>query len=364
MIVDLLLITISLVMSSYAIIYIISHQENIATRLYGILLILVFLIVGLVYFPLFIFSTNTCFEQEISLTIFRYSMIVKIFSMGILISIHSFVIEYKRIKSLSGFMFAFLGGIIVSIIFFPNTFKVVEVGPYYKFIILNSYLLIFNIIYDLILIVLMCLMQIKSYFTIQNKKLGKLLTIQTFCFASVLITYSYYIFTQSILFRYLHLIFYLFSAGTLLYTVVRRPELLIELNKIYNFIIFHRSGILLYNYDFESNRELDETLLKGSILIGINHILSNFIDKKDQLNLIKIHDLDIVLEYDNTLNYAILLIVDKKDYFIERAVQRFMDKFSKIHVENLRNLNGLIDTSVFKNADVIIKEFFSPFIRK
>ena len=146
---------------------------------------------------------------------------------------------------------------------------------------------------------------------------------------------------------------------------MKKPEFYVDfLNKIYNFIIFHRSGILLYNYNLEKGKQADESLLKGSILIGINHILSNFINKKDQLNLISLRKQhDIVLEYDNELNYAILLIVRRKDSFIDTAVQLFMNKFSKLYGDKLINLNGLIDTSTFRNTGELINECFSPFFR-
>ncbi|MCK4480057.1 MAG: hypothetical protein KAV01_05985, partial [Candidatus Lokiarchaeota archaeon] len=141
--------------------------------------------------------------------------------------------------------------------------------------------------------------------------------------------------------------------------------LFIELtNKIHDFIIFHRSGILLYSYNFETGQETDESLLKGSILIGINHILSNFIDKKDQLNLIKMKNRDIILEYDNTHGYALLLTANHKNKFIDKAVNSFMTKFTSLNGEKLKNLNGLIDVSEFRNAKEIIIENFEPFIKK
>jgi hypothetical protein len=134
-------------------------------------------------------------------------------------------------------------------------------------------------------------------------------------------------------------------------------------NKIYDFIIFHRSGILLYSYNFETGKETDESLLKGSILIGINHILSNFINKKDQLGLIKMQNRDIILEYDNKHGYALLLTTNHKNSFINKAVSKFMKKFTSINKEKLNNLTGLIDSSEFRNAKEIILEFFEPFIK-
>ncbi|MFX1420002.1 MAG: hypothetical protein ACFE9N_13875 [Promethearchaeota archaeon] len=118
----------------------------------------------------------------------------------------------------------------------------------------------------------------------------------------------------------------------------------------------------MYSYNFETGEATDESLLKGSILIGINHILSNFINKKDQLGLIKMQNRDIILEYDNTHGYALLLTTNHKNAFIDKAVHNFMRKFTMLNKEKLQNLNGLIDVSEFRNAKEIISEFFEPFI--
>ena len=173
------------------------------------------------------------------------------------------------------------------------------------------------------------------------------------------------LYLQNYFYKYFHLIGYLLYCVITTYSIVKKPEFFVDfLNKVYNFIIFHRSGILLYNFNLEKGKEADDSLLKGSILIGINHILSNFINKKDQLNLISLRKhQDIVLEYDNELNYAILLIVKRKNSFIDTAVQLFMNKFSKLYKDKLINLNGLIDTSTFNNTGEIISEFFGPFLR-
>ncbi|MFX1302906.1 MAG: hypothetical protein ACFE9X_06075 [Promethearchaeota archaeon] len=120
----------------------------------------------------------------------------------------------------------------------------------------------------------------------------------------------------------------------------------------------------MYSYNFETGEDTDESLLKGSILIGINHILSNFIDKKDQLGLIKMHNRDIILEYDNNHGYALLLTANHKNTYIDKAVNNFMNKFTSLNKEKLKNLHGLVDVSEFRNAKDIIMEFFEPFVIK
>ncbi len=153
----------------------------------------------------------------------------------------------------------------------------------------------------------------------------------------------------------------------IVYIVIFEYELFVVLkNKLYDFVIFHRSGVLLFSYNFEEQREIDDSILKGSILIGINHILSNFINKKDKLSLIKMKDRDIIFEYNSEYGYAILMIVDHRNRTIERAVKLFMNEFSEHHEKVLTKINQhsqLIDTSEFKSTKLIIDNYFKPFLK-
>ena len=103
----------------------------------------------------------------------------------------------------------------------------------------------------------------------------------------------------------------------ILYAIVKKPYLFIALtNRIHHIIVFHRSGILLFSYDSETGKEADDSLMKGTILIGINHILTHFKQKAEALNLIKIKKRDIILEYNNEYGYAVLLTVNKTNRII------------------------------------------------
>ena len=99
-------------------------------------------------------------------------------------------------------------------------------------------------------------------------------------------------------------------------------------------------------------------------MIGINHILSNFIDKQDQLNVIKMRGRDIIFEYDITHGYAILLTTNKKNTFIEKKVSNFMKSFTELNGEKLKKMKGLINISEFKNAKKLIRDHFFPYFSK
>ena len=365
MIVDLILISISVIISIFGIIFFSTHRENLGTKKTYVLMFLIYLIGGICYFTTFTLSSMTYFKRDTALILWKISMIIRIPAMLLLFSLQISIIESHKAKFTYISIISFLGGLIVGLLFFPNSFEIMNVEGVYIIDVKNIYFLIFNLLYDVFLIVFMIHILLKTYFIIGNKRLFRTMVFGTVVATFIILTNTLYLITQNLLFRYLHLTVYLGSSFFMLIMIVKKPEQFIDFsNKIYNFIIFHRSGILLYNYYVKNGNEADDSLLKGSILIGINHILLNFINKKDQLNLISLRNHhDILLEYDNELNYAILLIVRRKDVFIDRAVQLFMNNFSKLNEDKLLNLNGLIDTSVFKNTGEIIKEHFKPFLR-
>ncbi|MFX0105031.1 MAG: hypothetical protein ACFE75_06040 [Candidatus Hodarchaeota archaeon] len=275
------------------------------------------------------------------------------------------MIKFEEKVIVSIIFYSFIIGIIIGLTSLSNSFTVILNGGSYSFIFQNALLLVFLLIYNSIIFGVMCYNLIKYFSSIRDLRSRRILSILTFQFCFTILLYSVYIITQNIIIRYLYAAIYLIGASFTTYAIIKKPFLFIELtNKIYDFIIFHRSGILLYSYNFETGEETDESLLKGSILIGINHILSNFINKKDQLGLIKMQNRDIILEYDNNHGYALLLTTNHKNAYIDKAVNNFMNKFTSLNKEKLENLTGLIDVSEFRNAKDVILEFFEPYVVK
>ncbi len=327
--------------------------------------ILVFLFLGIFFFTSLFLSTETYLPENIVLILWYISIISWVFSISLLSINHKFVIKFEEKAILSIILYSLLIGIILGLLFLPDSFEISLNHNYYRFIFENLLLLFFLLSFNLIIFSVMCYNLIKNFSSIRDTRAKKVLSILTFQYCLVIFLYSIYIITQNIIFRNIYMIIYLMGASFASYALIKQPSLLIELtNRIYNFIIFHRSGILLYSYNFETGEETDESLIKGSILIGINHILSNFIDKKDQLHLIKLKNRQIILEYDTNHGYALLLTVNHKNSFIDLAIKSFMKKFTLLNKEKLKSLSGLIDISEFRNAKEIISDFFAPFIKR
>ncbi len=347
------------------ILYVYFNRYNFGNKLTNFLNILLYLFLGILFFTSFSLSTETYFTENLVLIFWVMSIIFWIFSITMLSVIHKFIIKFEEKAIISIIFYSLVIGIILGLTFLSNSFTIKSNSGSYSFIFKNLILLVFLLSYNALIIGAMCYNLIKYYSSIRDKRSGKMLSILTSQFCVIISLYSVYIITQNILFRYLYIAIYLIGACFATYSIIKTPFLYIELtNRIYDFIIFHRSGILLYSYNFETGEDTDESLLKGSILIGINHILSNLIDKKDQLGLIKMQNRDIILEYDHNHGYALLLTANHKNAYIDKAVNNFMKKFTLLNKEKLENLHGLIDVSEFRNAKELIMEFFEPFLIK
>lgn len=363
MIFSLVLIIISVCISFIGIMYVYINRENYGNTINTVLNICLYLFLGIIFFSLFILSADIYLNKIIALLFWKLSIIFWIISINMLSIIQIFIIKYKRITSITSIIYPFVGGIIVSLTILSNSIDILQANDNYYYEFNNLVLAIILVLYNISIFSFMWFNFIKNLSKFRDKKSGRNLGILTFHFSFIILLYTLHLIVQNIVFRFTYYIIYLAGVIYASYTIFKKPTLFIELtNRIFDFIIFHKSGILLYSYNFEKRKEIDDSLLKGSILIGINHILANFINRKDQLNLIKMKERDLVFEYDNTNNYAILLTTNHKNTFIEKAVRNFMLDFSKLNGEKLKNMKGLIDVSEFGNAKELIMEIFAPYI--
>ena len=366
MIISIILIIISTTISTIGIIYGLTHREIYGSKISVYLNNSLFLFFGIFFFTFFTLSSNIYFSKEIALIIWNISLIIWLISIALLNATQAFVIEHKKIINLSTFFYSFLGGIFVVLLVSPDSIKIIQEGNNYGFIFQNFHILMFILICNITTVIFMAHRYIRNLSNFRDKKTSISLMTLSIQFSFLIIIYSIFLITQNIFVKNLYLLSFLICLILAFYMIAKRPSLFFEItNRIYNFIIFHKSGLLLYSYNFETGKESVDSFLKGPILIGISHILSNFADKKEQLNLLKMEDLDIVFEYDNKFGYAVLLITNRRNSIIEKGVQRFMAKFSELNKENLIEINSsskLIDISKFKNAKEIIVEYFNPYL--
>jgi hypothetical protein len=278
------------------------------------------------------------------------------------------LVDNKNSKIIPIFFYGFFGSVLMVLVLTPETVNVILVEDVYYIIFSDIKLALMFIIYFIIVTLIAWSVHLKNQPKISNKELFLMMNGIVIIFTMEIIIFVPYFFIPNPILRSIHLIITLSAELFILYSVIKKPYLFIALtNNIYDFIVFHRSGILLFSYNTETGEETEEALLKGGILIGINHILSHFKQKEDALNLIKTRDRDIILEYNNEYGFAVLLTVNKTNRIIQKSVRHFMENFTKNFKETLQKINNysqIIDVSVFYNAKDLLFDIFSPYIKK
>ncbi len=368
MIVSILYIIISISISIPVILYVILHRGIYFNHFIFSIMTFAYFLIDISYIISFNLSTELVFSENIALFLWNLSIILMIFKLSMMSTIHSYILLKKRTRIFMGFLYSFLGGIIISLLYLEEVFEIKESKFYSNYIFHNLPFFVFFITFIILVSVLTVYIEIRGFPNISDNKLAQFFNRLSILFCINNILYAMYLIIQHILLRILFLSVYLIFSSYLLVMIIKKPDVFVVItNKIFDFIIFHKSGILLYSFDFEADQETEDSVLKGSILIGISHILNNIIDKKDKLSVVKMKEKDIILEYDNEFGYALLLVAKHKNYVIEKSVQQFMLKFNEIFKEALikiKDLRQLIDISEFRDTKLIINEIFAPYIIK
>ena len=316
------------------------------------------------YFFLFTLSTFNTTSEDDALILWNLSIMFNILFLTLWSSNHVFELhKNSRLKYVPLLILLLFGGIIIGQLQSPNTFSVTYINNNYHYFFNDINLLTSIIILGVMIICILIFSQVKGFSNFNNKTIGIYYSVYIAILSFNVIIYISYIITANDLLKHITLISYLINALFFFYIILKKPSLFVVFtNKLYNFIIFHKSGILLYSYDFETRQELEESVLKGSILIGINHILSNFSNIEDQISTINLREHGILFHFNNKLGYATLLIAKHRSALLEQTLDAFNQKFSEKHGETLENLNGLIDVSKFSQTIDLIKDEFKPYM--
>jgi len=348
----------------FVIFYVLLNRGKYEAEVGFVVIVVIYLISEITYFITFNLAAEKFFNISLALIIWYISIITRNISVGMFASIHNFELNKdSKVRFLPTLIYIFIGGIFLSLLFVPDSFIVIQKGFEYYYFFNNIGLLTSIILFNFCIILFSWVIQIKGYHNFADKKLGKFYSLFMFLFSLNISLYSLYLITLNTYFKLLHSIVYLITIGYFVVVIIKKPNLFaVFTNKIYDLIIFHQSGILLYSFNFQTREEVDESLLKGSILIGISHILANLSNVEAQVTHIKMKDRAVVFNFNTQLGYAALLIAKHKNKILESAVNKFMRDFSKINKENLQNLDRLIDVSKFKNANKLVIKNFSHYL--
>ena len=346
------------------IIYLILNRDKYHAEIRFLILLIIYFVSEIIYFISFHLSAEIFFNIPLALIIWHISIITRNISVGLFASMHNLELNKdSKVRFLPALIYIFIGGIFLSLLFVPNSFTVIQKDNEYFYLFNNIGLLITIILFHFCIIVFTWIIQLKGYHNFADKKLGNFYYLFILLISLNIILYVLYLITLITPFKLLHSIVYLITIGYYMFIIIKKPNLFaVFTNKIYDLIIFHKSGILLYSFNFQTREEVDESLLKGSILIGISHILANLSNVEAQVTHIKMKDRAVVFSFNSRLGYAALLIAKHRNKILDSAVENFMQDFSKINEENLQNLGRLIDVSKFKNANKLVIENFSHYL--
>ncbi len=364
-----------LCVSVFALIHIILYHTNYGIKLMAFLNFLTIFNIIIVYSSLFIISVTVFFSESINTLLWKISIISGLISLLLNTIIYTFLRHYKILPDFPFLYFIALFGLLTGALFLPNSIMIdINISESPPFIIFDPSQL--NYTYNIITGILITIYQCSNafyYFILsylihnnaRNREKTKDLIRTTVFFPIPILLYIFYIFFKLPVFRELHIISLWFIIFGYCVMLLKKPEMFLELtNKIYYINIYHKSGILLYSYKFsKSPGELDSAIW-GNILIGINHIISEFVDKHDQIDVLQTRNTDIIVNYDE-FGFAVVLITNRKNAILQKLMENFAFEFRNKYKDELleiQDLNRLINVSDFKETGELIEKGFQLYI--
>ena len=362
-----------LILSTYTIIHIFRHRNKYGTILIASLNIANTLIAGIVYSTLFVFSVVIFISYDVNILLWKISLVTGFITLLITSIIYSFFKEYKKIKPFPFIYFTLLFGLLIGALATPDSITLTLNGPlpplftimdtsnmYFEFNLTTS---IVFILFELFITINFLYSAAIIYNKTKNKKEGSTLLLNTLVYSISVIMLLLYITVQETLYREIYIVILWVSSFAFYIMLIEKPEMFFILpNRIYSVNIYHKSGIVLYSYNFgDTTNNKIESARWGTILIGLNHILSEFIDKTDKIDVIQTKKSEIVVRYENDYGYALVVITNQKNEIVEDLMLGFSNDFNskyKNKLLDIQDLNRLINISEFIDIKELVEKHF------
>ena len=363
--------------SFYTIIHIIKYRIKYGTNLIAYLNATSILTGGIVYSTFYVFSTFFYFSEGINTVLWKHSLIAYITFLIISTFIYSFFKDYGKLHVLPNIYFTLLFGLLIGDLFRANSiiFKSKSSIPL-EFIIsdislvnyeFSPYTQVLVVLLLLSIIVYLLFRSLSIAYSSNNIDESYPLFLNTLISIIPIMMYLLYVFLVNSVFRELYIILFWIASFAVDIMLIKKPEMFFILpNQVFGINIFHKSGILLYSYkiDKKNSRDIDSTIW-GSVLIGLNHILSEFLDKADKIDVIQTQRSDIVVKYDVELGFALVINTSRKNSIIENLMDDFLNAFKKryrLELMDIQDLNRIIDVSDFLDTKDIIEQYFQLYL--
>lgn len=367
----------SLCISLFTLIHIFRNRNKYGSILNAILNFFTIFNACIIYSTLYVFSIIFYFSEIVNITLWKLSIISGFVSVIITAILYSFLKEYKKIPNIPFLAFSILFGLLVAALFSPQAIQLVvnKTSKSAPYLITDTSNI--NFYFDLSTGLIVAIFQLSIliyYFYIsifihtktRNKTLSKGLIINTVIFAVPILMYIFYVIFRAPIFRELHIILLWVSTLGVCIMLIRKPDMFLVLtNKIYYINIYHKSGILLYSYKFEKTKNETDSDIWGNILIGINHILSEFVNPKNQIDVLQTKSRDIIVDYDNEYGFAVLVITNQKNLILEKMMANFKIEFKnkfKDELNEIQDLNKIINVAEFTGTKKIIENNFQIYV--
>jgi len=354
----------SLSMSILTIYYLIRNYDKYGTKLMQLLILLTIVNLGVIHSTLFLLSVFVYISELINLLFWKISIISYLIILIQLSLFYSFIKDYKKIPIFPYLIFTIIFGLLIGNILSPDSINL-EINN-------NTIKYSFNVLFGLHLIVFQILMII-YYFYInivifnraRSKEVSLFLNISAIFLYIPLSMSILYIFFELTIFRSLFIFFAWIGFGFWCLIIIKGPKtFLVVTNKIFFVNIYHKSGVLLYSYNFlNSNSEADSNIW-GNILIGLNHILSEFTEKSSEIDVLQTINTDIMVNYDD-LGFAVVVATNRKNAILEKFINDFTKEFKiKYHDEltEIQDLNKLINISDFNDTIKLIEKYYQNYL--
>ncbi|MBD3194886.1 MAG: hypothetical protein GF317_07520 [Candidatus Lokiarchaeota archaeon] len=355
----------SLILSIISSLMIYKNREKYGITTIAYLNIIIIIFNGIVFSSFFFFSTEILFSNSINKNLWKGALMSEISSFWLYALGFSFLKEYRKIPTVFFLYFTILFsinlGVLISL--HPIIIEYVYIINFSSDIICNFFLIVNNLSFGVFYIIYFIKISKISNF----KNLNRVIFIYTFILLVDIILFCLYLIWSETIFRILFIFVYWLIMTIKCVFSILKPRIYIALtNNVYFIHIYHKTGVLLYSYQFEKSLDPEtSSAVWGNILIGLNHILSEFIDKEDQIDVLQTTNAEIIVNYNNEYGFATLVITNQKNSLIENSMQQLTDDFESKYREeltNLQDINKIINVSDFKDAKKIIEKNFKLYL--
>lgn len=357
--------------------YIIKYRKKYGTELIAYLNLATVFNSGIILSTTLLLSVAFYFSTIINLILWKISVISYLVSLIITLLIYSFFKEYRKIQIIPILIISILFGLIIGSVILPGSiiifidfpsstpFSLIDISTinYYYNFFTGIFIIILQVSITIYLIYIPIFINLKY-----NKSEESLpLFLITIIFISLTIFCTLYILFQNTIFRELFIILLWITIFRLDMNLILKPEMFFILpNEVYSINIYHKSGVLLYSYNFKKkSKTVNNSKIWGNIIIGLNHILSEFIEKSDKIDVIQTRKVDIVVNYNNEYGFAVVVVTNKKNAILEKFVREFSQEFKSFYkneLNEIQDLNRLINVSDFTDARQIIEKNFQLYL--